>query len=94
MSEGLAEVVATAVAGERVALLCAEADPVACHRRLLLGRILCDRLGVVLHHLLRDGEVVVESAVPLPRQGETLFEPPWRSVKPVRHPDDPPRRRG
>lgn len=93
VSEGLAEVVATAVAGERVALLCAEGDPADCHRRLLLGRILCDRLAVVLHHLLRDGEVVVESSVTLPGEGETLFDPPWRSVRPVPHPHDAPRRR-
>lgn len=92
VSEGLAEVVATAVAGERVALLCAEGDPTGCHRRLLLGRILCDRLGVVLHHVLRDGAVVVESSVALPREGETLFDPPWRSVHPVPRPDQAPRR--
>jgi uncharacterized protein (DUF488 family) len=70
-----------AEAGERrVALLCSESDPVICHRRLLVGKVLADR-GAELRHILRDGSVSVEMDVALVT--------PWRSPKAVR-----PRSRG
>lgn len=41
-------------AAHRVALVCAEADPLDCHRCLLIGRALASR-GVPVRHLLGDG---------------------------------------
>ena len=38
----------------RIALMCAERDPLDCHRTLLVGRRLAER-GVALTHLLADG---------------------------------------
>src|SRR4051812_4300021 len=38
----------------RVALVCSEADPLHCHRRLLVGKVLTEQ-GVALRHILRDG---------------------------------------
>ena len=39
---------------ERIALLCAERDPVDCHRFLLIGRALAAK-GVSVEHILADG---------------------------------------
>lgn len=44
-------------AKHRVALLCAERDPLDCHRFLLVSRRLAER-GVVLQHILADGSVL------------------------------------
>ncbi len=72
----------------RIALLCSEADPEACHRRLLVGKVLADR-GVELRHILRDGSVRAETAVDVGTSSqETLFaEDPaqWRSTRSVSH---------
>ena len=72
----------------RVALLCSEADPTHCHRRLLVGRVLA-REGLTLKHLLQDGSVKIEDEV---RLGESdnqtsMFEEdiPWRSTQSVSH---------
>jgi uncharacterized protein (DUF488 family) len=43
----------------RVALLCAEEDPLNCHRRLLVGRFLIEQ-GVNVEHIRRDGRVQSE----------------------------------
>ena len=40
----------------RIALLCAEKDPLNCHRGLLVARALADR-GVVVKHILADGSL-------------------------------------
>lgn len=40
----------------RVAIMCAEAEPLQCHRFLLVGRRLAER-GVTVAHILRDGRV-------------------------------------
>ena len=40
----------------RIALMCAERDPLECHRCLLVGRHMKD-LGWVVHHILHDGDV-------------------------------------
>ena len=54
---------ALALAREGVAcLLCAEEDPIACHRRLLIGKTLRER-GVALRHLRRDGSLEDEQDV-------------------------------
>lgn len=50
---GIERVLAMAEA-RRVALMCAEKDPLDCHRTLLAGRALDDR-GVAVAHILADG---------------------------------------
>lgn len=70
----------------RIALLCAEAQPGECHRRLLVGRVLCGR-GAELRHILRDGSIEVEAEVKLPGEDEqtALFgeAAQWRSSQSV-----------
>jgi uncharacterized protein (DUF488 family) len=70
----------------RLALLCSEADPQHCHRRLLVGKVLTEQ-GVALRHILSDGKVHTEQAVALPAdhaQGSLLGEEePWRSTQSV-----------
>lgn len=72
----------------RIALVCSEADPGDCHRRLLVGKVLAER-GAELRHVLRDGSVLVERFVDLGASGQpTLFgeeEQPWRSTRSVSH---------
>jgi uncharacterized protein (DUF488 family) len=71
----------------RLALLCSCGQPQDCHRRLLIGKVLCER-GAKLRHILRDGSIqdeqhVALSEVPPP---QTLFghdEPVWRSSRSV-----------
>jgi uncharacterized protein (DUF488 family) len=45
----------------RVALMCAEKEPLECHRTLLVARAL-DDLGVAIGHILPDGRVESHSA--------------------------------
>lgn len=40
----------------RVALMCAEKDPLHCHRTILVARHLVDR-GAKVHHILNDGAI-------------------------------------
>jgi uncharacterized protein (DUF488 family) len=40
----------------RIALMCAEKEPLACHRTLLVARAL-DELGVAVSHILADGRL-------------------------------------
>lgn len=54
-AEGLARVIDESANG-RVALLCAERDPLDCHRFLLIGRELAAR-GIGVAHILSTGEV-------------------------------------
>jgi len=74
-------------AEHRIALLCSCGAPHECHRRLLVGKVLCDR-GAELRHILPDGDVMTERAVELRddhAQG-MLFghdELPWRSIRSV-----------
>ncbi|HEV8391221.1 MAG TPA: DUF488 domain-containing protein [Dongiaceae bacterium] len=42
--------------GKRIALMCAEKDPLECHRTLLVGRALAQR-GTELQHILADGRI-------------------------------------
>ena len=51
--EGIDRVVETAGV-ERLALMCAEKEPLDCHRTLLVGRSLAER-GVAVAHILADG---------------------------------------
>jgi uncharacterized protein (DUF488 family) len=73
----------------RIALVCSEADPADCHRRLLVGKVLADR-GLQLRHIRRDGSVSVEDRVSLDRTDQSsLFEEgaetAWRSTQSVSH---------
>lgn len=71
----------------RLALLCSCGRPTECHRRLLVGRVLCQR-GAELRHILPDGSVEIEQSVALPdlEPQASLFghDPdPWRSTRSV-----------
>jgi uncharacterized protein (DUF488 family) len=73
----------------RLALLCSEGSPHDCHRRLLVGKVLTDH-GVELRHILPDGTVHPELAVPLRDDGEQFSllndaEITWRSTQSVSH---------
>jgi len=46
----------------RLALLCSEEDPIGCHRRLLVGRVLFDK-GISIGHIRADGEIEPEEHV-------------------------------
>lgn len=46
----------------RVALVCAERDPLDCHRCLLVGRALAQR-GVRVNHILDDGNIISHGAI-------------------------------
>ena len=65
-------------AGEcRIALTCSEKEPLACHRTLLIARVLTDR-GVAVEHILADGSLEGHAAAMnrlldgfnLPRDGD------------------------
>jgi uncharacterized protein (DUF488 family) len=45
----------------RVVLMCAEKEPLECHRTLLVARALAD-IGVVVRHILADGRVEANEA--------------------------------
>ena len=51
--EGLERIVDGA-ARQRIALMCAEKEPLDCHRTILIGRSLAER-GVAVAHILADG---------------------------------------
>jgi uncharacterized protein (DUF488 family) len=72
----------------RIALLCSEAEPAACHRRLLVGRVLAQR-GLELRHIRLDGSTTVEHEVRLdPTDQGSLFgeeAETWRSTQSVSH---------
>jgi uncharacterized protein (DUF488 family) len=46
----------------KVAILCAEENPAACHRRLLVGRVLLD-CGFQVDHIRGDGRVQTEEEI-------------------------------
>jgi uncharacterized protein (DUF488 family) len=74
----------------KVALLCAEENPAACHRRLLVGRVLFDR-GIQVEHIRGDGRIQSEEEVAAEvdpnRDQLTLFQKaeaePWKSIPSV-----------
>jgi uncharacterized protein (DUF488 family) len=72
----------------RIALMCSEAEPRDCHRRLLVGKVLAEH-GVELRHILPSGSVLVEHTVALDVESpqESLFakETAWRSTQSVSH---------
>lgn len=76
-------------AEHRLALMCSCGQPRECHRRLLVGKVLCDR-GAELRHLLPDGRVEIEDTVDLAADGSqhALFGDDvarWRSARSVSH---------
>lgn len=77
----------------RVALMCSEEDPSACHRRLLVGRVLTTH-GVQLMHIRGDGSIQTEAELEAEEQrgciegqigffDETHQEKAWRSIQSV-----------
>ena len=58
---GLAELIETAKRS-RVAVMCAEADPLDCHRCLLVGRALA-KAGLDVGHILTSDEIVSDAQV-------------------------------
>jgi uncharacterized protein (DUF488 family) len=70
----------------RIALLCSEANPTHCHRRLLVGKVLAEH-GVQLSHIMPDGNALSEHEVQLPDENLqcSLLEEhdPWRSTQSV-----------
>jgi uncharacterized protein (DUF488 family) len=46
----------------RVALMCSEENPMNCHRRLLVGRVLSNAGGEVLH-IRADGSIQTEEQI-------------------------------
>lgn len=59
--KGISRVISGA-ARYRIALLCAERDPLDCHRCLLVGREL-SRQGVQVEHILSDGSCQTHAAI-------------------------------
>ena len=80
----------------RVALLCSEDDPIHCHRRLLVGRVLRDG-GTEVLHIRGDGRIESEDQVDArerPASGQLgMFDDaevrPWRSIRSVSRGDPP-----
>ncbi len=77
----------------RVAIMCSEENPINCHRRLLVGRVLADH-GVNILHIRSDGRIQSEDDVirenNISRKDEAqqnLFEPEekqeWKSTQSV-----------
>ncbi len=84
----------------RVAIMCGEEDPMACHRRLLIGRVLARR-GVTVQHIRGDGSLESETQIAEreksadPDAGQlTLFDvtekPEWKSTQSVLEKKRPP----
>jgi uncharacterized protein (DUF488 family) len=81
------ERLASGAAANRLALVCSCGRPDECHRRLLVGKVLCEH-GVTLRHILPDGSVTSESTVPIapPNGQDSLFGHDvalWRSTRSV-----------
>jgi uncharacterized protein (DUF488 family) len=74
----------------KVALLCAEENPAACHRRLLVSRVLIDH-GIQVEHIRGDGRIQTEEEVAAEtdpdRDQLSLFQKveadPWKSIPSV-----------
>jgi uncharacterized protein (DUF488 family) len=66
---GLARVIEAATT-DRVALLCAERDPIDCHRFLLVGRELATR-NVPVAHILANGAIEPHADTERRAQGDT-----------------------
>ena len=76
--EGLARVIES-VGRQRLALMCAEKEPLDCHRTILVCRHLRNQ-GIAIRHILADGEAEDHAAAErrllrLTKEERTLFEP-------------------
>jgi uncharacterized protein (DUF488 family) len=76
--EGLARVIQR-VGQQRLALMCAEKEPLDCHRMILVCRHLRNQ-GIAIRHILADGEAEDHAAAQrrllrLTKEERTLFEP-------------------
>lgn len=58
---GIARLI-TGAESHRVAIMCAEADPLDCHRCLLVGRALAEE-GVEVGHILSSGQVLTHAEI-------------------------------
>ncbi len=83
----------TGITKYRVPLMCSEENPSACHRRLLVGRVLTTH-GVQLEHIRGDGSIQTEAELEAEEQrgcaeGQIRFfdephqEKAWRSIQSV-----------
>jgi uncharacterized protein (DUF488 family) len=74
------------IATQRVVIMCSEEDPLGCHRRLLVGRVLIRR-GVDLNHIRGDGRLQPEENLTQNERQNSLFDEPekavWRSIQSV-----------
>jgi hypothetical protein len=83
----------------RVAIMCGEEDPLHCHRRLLVGRVLVEA-AIEVQHIRADGRIEAENEL-MERERATggeqlgLFNDngarSWRSIRsvlPAREPKD------
>lgn len=57
--EGISQL-ETVIQKHRVAIMCSEENPIGCHRRLLVGRVLTER-GAIIHHIRGSGRVQTET---------------------------------
>lgn len=75
---------------QRVAVMCSEEDPAACHRHLLIARVLAEQ-GISVLHIRGDGTVNPDDSVTSRSEDDSdrqlkLFPeepPPWRSIRSV-----------
>lgn len=79
---------------QRVALLCAEENPLGCHRHRLVGRVLRNH-GLNVLHIRGDGRLQTSEALDAEEAGGTAAQPslfdaeemeesrPWRSLQSV-----------
>jgi uncharacterized protein (DUF488 family) len=75
------------IAEYEVAMLCAEENPAACHRRLLVGRVLLNR-GVRVEHIRGNGQLQSEDEIEAERNRrrdqlglfQTAEAEPWKSI--------------
>ena len=79
--EGLARLMA-ATSRSRVCLMCAEREPLECHRCLLVARSLAER-GIIVGHILYDGTIETQAEterrlLALTGEGCDLFTPGQR----------------
>lgn len=83
-NEGL-DRLAAGMKSHRLAIMCSEEDPTACHRRLLVARVLRDR-GAQILHLRGDGRTQDDSDLGGGTQGDLFSgfeESAWRSTRSV-----------
>ena len=90
--DGIARV-ETSIEEARTAILCAEENPLSCHRRVLVGRVLKEK-GIGLRHIRADGRVETEEEVAQSEQtcsdganqlrlDDSGHDLTWKSKKPI-----------